>query len=198
MSMPRVLSLLEDGTVSIEPVVEMERLRVNPVRRENVKLADGARVPFVGVRGTAWELALEVEPGSATQVGVRVCCSPDGAEQTEISFDPAAGTLSIDFSKSSLSSEVTWPWPHPHRREQQPGANYVQAAPFALSPGETLELRIFLDGSILEVFANRRQCITQRIYPTRVDSTGIDLFSRGGSARVRTLEAWEIAAANLW
>ena len=198
MSLPRVFSLEEDGTVSIEPAQEIERLRINPKRRENVMLNDGALVPLEDVRGMAWELDLEIEPGSAARVGIQVCCSPDGAEGTEIVYDPAAATLSIDWSKSSLSPEVIWPWPHPHRREPQPGGNRVQTAPLALGAEETLQLRIFLDGSILEVFANGRQCVTQRIYPTRKDSTGTALFARGGSAQVRTLEVWEMAAANPW
>lgn len=197
MSLPRVLSLEEDGTVRIEPVEELKRLRINPVSRQDIALHAGASVP-VAPMGTAWELALEIAPGSAAQVGLRVCCSPDGAEQTEIAFDPLAGTLSIDFSKSSLSPEIRWPWPHPHRREDQPGGPRVQTAPFTLGAGETLKLRVFLDGSILEVFANGRQCVTQRLYPTREDSTGIALFARDGSARVRTLAAWEMAAANPW
>ena len=197
MSMPRVFSLADDGAVSIEPVEEIERLRINPAIMENVALVDGAPVALEAM-GTAWELALELEPGSATQVGIKVCCSPDGAEGTEIAFDPAVGTLSIDTSKSSLSPEVVWPWPNPYRREQPPSVGGVQTAPFALDPGETLNLRIFMDGSILEVFANSRQCVTQRIYPTRKESTGIALFCRGGSAHVRTLEAWEMAAANPW
>ena len=36
--------------------------------------------------------ALEAEPGTAEEVGLRVCCSPDGAEETRIAFQPAAGT----------------------------------------------------------------------------------------------------------
>ena len=64
-----------------------------------------------------------------------------------------------------------------------------------LAPGELLTLRIFLDRSILEVFANRRQCVTQRIYPARTDSIGISLFARGGQARVRSLQSWTLAPA---
>jgi len=200
MSMPRVLSMGDDGTVCIEPVKEIERLRINPVGRENLELADGVEVPLEEVRGTAWEMVLDIEPGDASRIGLRVCCSPDGVEQTEIIFDPAAGTLSVDISKSSLSPDVLWPWPWPFKteREEHLGADCVQTAPFSLAAGENLKLRVFLDGSILEIFANNRQCITQRIYPTREDSTGVVLFSQGGSARVRTLQAWEMAATNPW
>ena len=34
----------------------------------------------------------------------------------------------------------------------------AQEAPFELKPGELLELRIYLDHSIMDVFANGRQC----------------------------------------
>ena len=72
----------------------------------------------------------------------------------------------------------------------------AQEAPFELSVGETLNLRIFLDHSILEVYANSRQCITQRIYPTRSDSVGISLFSGDGSVNVKSIRAWDMAPAN--
>lgn len=74
----------------------------------------------------------------------------------------------------------------------------VQEAPLELAPGEPLRLRIFLDHSIMEIFANGRQCLTQRIYPTRSDSNGIVFFSSGGSALVRRLEAWQMYASNPW
>ncbi len=45
-----------------------------------------------------------------------------------------------------------------------------------------------------EVFANGRACITERIYPSRADSLGIDLFARGGSARLTAIDIWEVAS----
>ena len=60
-----------------------------------------------------------------------------------------------------------------------------------------MRLRIFLDKSILEVYANGRQCVTQRIYPTRTDSLGVALFSRQGTTTVRSLDAWDLAATNV-
>ena len=51
-----------------------------------------------------------------------------------------------------------------------------------LKDRETLQLRIYVDKSVVEVFANSRQCITQRVYPTRADSIGVRLVSRGGHA----------------
>ena len=73
-----------------------------------------------------------------------------------------------------------------------------QVAPFSLKDGEKLELRIFIDRSIVEIFANSRQCITQRIYPSQEDSLGIELFSKGGSMTVKSLQAWDMVATNPW
>ena len=74
----------------------------------------------------------------------------------------------------------------------------MEAGPFELAPGEPLQLRVFLDRSVVEVFANDRQAVMRRIYPTREESRGVVLFSRGGVARVRFVEAWEMAPANAW
>jgi len=72
----------------------------------------------------------------------------------------------------------------------------AQEAPFELHSGENLKLRIFLDKCVLEVFANGRECMTQRIHPTRNDSLGVALFTRGGTANVVSLDARDMAPAN--
>ena len=73
-----------------------------------------------------------------------------------------------------------------------------QVAPFELAAGEMLKLRIFLDRSVLEVFANGRQYVTQRIYPTRDDSLGVALFARGGKVTVKSIDAWDMEPVNSW
>ena len=203
MSLPKVLSLTADGTLQIQPVEELSALRLNHRQHANIELSADSQQVLADVHGDCVELILEVEPPDVGEFGLKVRCSPDSEEQTVITLDPAAETLKIDTTRSSLSDEIVQPWP-------EPGASFapkplerrvdvrIQEAPFALLSGELLRLQIFLDRSILEVFANGRQCITQRIYPTRRDSLGTVLFSRGGSTQVRSLEAWDIAATNPW
>jgi Glycosyl hydrolases family 32 C terminal len=55
-----------------------------------------------------------------------------------------------------------------------------------------VSLHIFLDGSVVEVFANGRVCVTDRIYPTKRDSVGLDLFARGGTVGLSALNIWEM------
>jgi beta-fructofuranosidase len=49
-----------------------------------------------------------------------------------------------------------------------------------------------VDHSIVEVFANGRQCLTLRAYPEREDSSGISLFARGGAAKLVSLDLWQM------
>ena len=72
----------------------------------------------------------------------------------------------------------------------------VQIAPFSRFIDELLNLRIYIDRSILEVFANGRQCVTQRIYPTLEESRGVSLSCAGGNMQLIHCDAWEMAATN--
>jgi beta-fructofuranosidase len=51
---------------------------------------------------------------------------------------------------------------------------------------------VFVDRSIVEVFANGRQCLTVRAYPEREDSRGVSAFARGGQAQLVSLRAWQM------
>ena len=63
---------------------------------------------------------------------------------------------------------------------------------------EPLQLRIFVDKSVVEVFANGRQAVMRRIYPSRADSIGVSVFTQGGSLQVPTAEAWEMMPSNAY
>jgi hypothetical protein len=117
--------------------------------------------------------------------------SPAGAEQTVIAFCPGEKALKIDVRRASLDPDaIPLAFPAADKSVR------VQSAPLDLAPGEPLRLRLFLDRSILEVYANGRQCVTQRIYPSRADSLQIRLFSRGGPTSARRIEAWPMAPAH--
>jgi beta-fructofuranosidase len=63
-----------------------------------------------------------------------------------------------------------------------------------LKPGELLRLNVFLDASVVEVFANGRACLTGRIYSSRNDSVGVNIFAKEGRARLQRLDAFEMNA----
>ena len=76
------------------------------------------------------------------------------------------------------------------------GRRKVERAPFELKDGEPLKLRVFVDKSIVEVYANDRQAICRRVYPGRTDSLGVALFATGGKATFSSVKAWEMMPSN--
>ena len=57
---------------------------------------------------------------------------------------------------------------------------------------EPLKLRIFIDRSLVEVFANGRQYLAMRVYPGRKDSLGVSLRAQGQDAVLNSLDAWQM------
>ena len=180
MSLPRVLTLGEDGRLRMNPPREIELLRYNERRIRGLQVEAGSSLTLDTIQGNSLELRIEAEVRDASRFGVKVCRSPDGTEETRICYDALDEKLKIDTRRSSLGG----------------GWKGIEAGPFALKAGELLTLRVFVDKSIVEVFANGRQAVVRRIYPTRRDSVGVALFSEGGPATVTTLEAWDIMPSN--
>ncbi len=68
------------------------------------------------------------------------------------------------------------------------------SAPLQLGDRERLNLRVFVDHSIVEIFAEPDVWITSRVYPTDPASVGVKLLAYGGSAHVIALDMWEMAS----
>jgi beta-fructofuranosidase len=169
-AIPRVLSLRE-GTLCMEPVPEVEGLRGDRVDLGSIRL--GGKEIALDVSGRALDIVARFEPAGA--VGLAVACAPDGAEETRIAYNPERQELVVDRSRSSLLGDVE---------------TFAQRAPHALAQDETIDLRILLDGSALEVIANDRTSIATRIYPSREDSQGVKVFGEG---RLGAMTIWPMA-----
>jgi len=153
-----------------------------------------------GIAGNAIELRLTIDTANAPMVALDVLRSPDKQEYTRIAFyrdrgikpvlpdtpsmppPDGAGTHSQIVVDTSCSSTL------PDVRSRPP-----EVAPVLLDKDEPLELRIFIDKSIVEVFVNDRQCVTLRVYPERADSIGVSLQAQGRDARLVGLDAWQMA-----
>ena len=184
MTLPRCLSLNPDHSLRIEPLAEVKTLRFEQRHLGPVDVPAGGEVVLKGIQGKAIEIESVIDPGAAREVGLYVLRSKDGAERTRISFyretnsRPGTSALQIDVSEASLRSDVY--------------ARTPETGPFALKEGEPLRLRVFIDRSVVEVFANDRQCLTIRAYPEREDSNGVSIFSRGSSAKLVSLDGWQM------
>jgi beta-fructofuranosidase len=175
MSLPRVLSLGPDGALNQRPAPELEALRGERSAFARRELPPGHSQVVDGISGDAFEIEATFELATASAVSLAVRYSPDGAHQTRIVYDRPRGYLSIDRSRSSQAPSVEAD---------------VRGCPLVLGPGEPLQLHVFLDRSVLEVFANDRVCLSSRIYPIDNGSIQIQVASEGAPARVHSLTAW--------
>lgn len=161
LALPRVLTLGDDGHPRQTPVPELQKLRENHRRLEAVPLKSGT-TRVEGVKGDTVELLASFDPGTASRVGLRVRCSPDGSAAKEIAFDRMTITAA------------------------------GEAFPFKLGPDEdTLTLHVFVDRSVLEVFINERACVT-RVLDSDPAHLGVEVFATGGEATLRSLDVWTI------
>ncbi len=164
MSLPRVLTL-QNGTLHFAPAPELQALRTEHWQRHGLQI-DTRGHTLDEIAGAALEIRAVIEPGTAERVELHVACAADRSERTVIGYHRTAGTLFIDRSHASLD-------PVNH--------SDVRAVPLDLAANEALDLHVFLDHSILEVFANGHRCLSSRLYPSET-SIAIDLVAEGGSA----------------
>jgi beta-fructofuranosidase len=172
MSLPRVVSLAPDGRLRITPAPELETLRGKHHHFDG-EHAHGA----FPIRGDCLEIQAEFELGTADLAGLTVRSSPSGEEHTSITYNRTKAQLLVEREHSSLSPDAD--------RGPQGGS-------FTLAESETLKLRIFLDASVIEIFANDRACLTSRIYPSRPDCLGVGTLAKEGTARLKALDVWEM------
>jgi len=179
MSLPRLLYLRPDGLLAIAPVPEIAVLRGAKSGYTDMTLTPTSTHVLPDVQGDCLEILATFELGDASTCGIKVRCAPNSAEETLIVYDRAAQCLSLDQSRSSLNPAV--------RHE-------VYAGPCELADEEPLKLHIFLDCSVVEVFAHDRTCLTGRIYPTRADNLGVDLFADGGTVKLTSMDIWKMGS----
>jgi beta-fructofuranosidase len=175
LTLPRVLSLRGDRHLGIEPIPELARLRARHQRWEGVLLAKDLTVALPPGFSDTLEICAELELRGAREVGL-ILGSSGGRGQRTIAYDHEAGRLHAAGRSGS----------------------------FRLHPGEEqLQLRVFLDRSILEIYANGRAALTAGLEhpgvggggaPLREDDGRLALFSRGGTAHASALDVWEMTS----
>ena len=177
MSLPCELALTPEGALAKKPAPEVEGLRVGHRRWRDVVVTTTPHV-MEGVDGWRVELNAVLEPGTAEIMGISILRSPDGAEETRIVYDRSHGVMAVDRRRASLNPATR--------------SDLREVAVHPAADG-SLGLRIFVDGSVVEIFASDGTSISSRVYPSRPDSTSIGLFTESGTAVVRSLDIWRMS-----
>ncbi|MGQ9879746.1 MAG: GH32 C-terminal domain-containing protein [Armatimonadota bacterium] len=107
---------------------------------------------------------------------MRLYHTGDEGQVTSIFFR-SEGQMVIDRTHCSRYEEVT---------------RDVRFAPLALGEEELLRLRLFVDRSVIELYANGHLCLTSRVYPQGMGGYQPRLFAEGGTVRLRRVEGWTL------
>ena len=179
MSVPREVGLRTvDGRPQLvqQPVASLDTLETGQRQTESNTTITGERT--LAKRGDVLDIRATLRPGSASRMGLKVLTNANG-DETVVSYDIAAGTLSIDRTKSGAAAAALAGFPGVH------------SAPVALRDGR-LNLRILVDRSLVEVFAQGgERTIADQVYPTP-GSDGLKVFAEGGAATLETLDIREL------
>ena len=197
MSLPRRLTLLGKDELAMSPAGDLESLRYDHRHVDEQVLPANREVVLDGVQGKAVEIAAEIDPRNAQMVELNVLRAPGKEEFTRIAFYRHRGYVDWDRSDgwtrhqdsrdSLIVIDTSYASELPDVESRAP-----EIAPVYLAPGETLKLRVFIDKSVVEVFANDRQCATVRVYPGREDSVGASLRAQGADGALCALDAWQM------
>jgi fructan beta-fructosidase len=178
LSVPVELNLVttSDGLqIKQTPVAELEKLRGKPFVVENQNLT-GSQLIHQSPSDSQCEIVADIDTGSASNVGVTVLADASG-NQTVVGYDTVKKEVYIDRSKSGDAAIYK-------------GGTYF-AAPLELT-GSRLQLDIFVDHAVVEVFAgNGQRYLTSRCYPpASVDTT--KAFATGGEAKIVSLKLYPL------
>ncbi|MBK7820212.1 MAG: glycoside hydrolase family 32 protein [Tessaracoccus sp.] len=189
MSLPRRLTLRRKG----DDLVLVQR----PVFREGPPLFEAHDVVVDGRHEfpnaePAVRIVADFDAGTAARFGLDVRVGGD--EATRVVVDRAAGTVSVDRTRSGLvrlarrrvppeSPDFEAAEAAAHLEPQDIGA----AHPAPLAETDRVTLEVFVDVSSVEVLAaDGAVAVSDLIFPSP-ESTGIVAFADGGVARLRSL-----------
>jgi beta-fructofuranosidase len=160
LTLPRDVSLTKDGQLRQEPAPELRKLRGKSVEWKNIPLSREAK-SFTLPATNTMEIELEIEPNDAESIMIGI---------KSASNDPHALDMTFENSKFKM------------------GGFEVRLS-LAEKKGN-LNLRLFLDRSVLEVFANQTLCTTKVISPL-TDNATLEIRAHRG-AKANYVKAWQL------
>ncbi|HBC87972.1 MAG TPA: hypothetical protein DCZ94_13560 [Lentisphaeria bacterium] len=194
--LPRVLTL-EGEYLKQEPVPEAQSLRgrkylidkfgsqVGRVLRNAPRTAAESRPYLIKtgmknllgkIRGDALEIIADFKQGTAKCFGLKVRISQDGRKFTRICCDMTKKIFSVEGGINIRA---------PYKD--------IGKGPLLLGIDRKVRIHVFLDKGCFEVFINGQTCSGS--FNADPKDVGLDLFSEGGTAELKSLDIWQMKSA---
>ena len=111
-----------------------------------------------------------------------------------ITYDRHRSQFVIYFENASQDKNLAYSqWPPTTNKWK-----LKTTVPYAIEDNQALNLDVFVDKSVIEIFVNGDICIAQRVYPMRDDSKQVRQFTNDRQIRARNVVKWEMDATNPW
>lgn len=178
-SLPRELSLPSDSILRLKPLRELESLRYAPVVLNDLKIGEASSRLH---SGSATPRIAELTGDS---LEIRIIIARAEAERKRFGF-----TLFSDGKTGGLPIVI-----RPETRTLRVGNTEAPFAVADLPKGEGVELRIFIDKYLVEVFANGRQAViaAHADYRGKTDLHG---YTFGAPTTLKKVEIWRLKPTN--
>lgn len=181
-SLPRMLRLLEDGeTIGQVPAPQLVSLRKSTAQYSETNLkVNGEHKLEVG--GNQLEMTITLDANTqATEYGFLVSTSPNKEEFTKVFYD--GKNIVIDKQKSTLTKGL--------EESDIYSGNYDEK-----TFGKPEKFQVFIDHSVISVFINDKAVFSNRIYPSRTDSTDLYLASKGAETHFTKVDIYHLNSNN--
>jgi fructan beta-fructosidase len=184
-SLPRVYTLLPDNkTLGQAPSPELATLRAAGSQQTFSNVNVNSTSLLTTPASASVEMIVNVPSTTASKYGVNIRVSPDRQENTKIYYDAVVKKIVLDKSQTSLSGA--------DEEKVLIAQDYDEVA-----FGKPTSFHIYIDNSIIDVFINEKAAFSARLYPTRTDSRGIELFSEGSASTFTSVDLWTSAVSNV-
>ncbi len=167
MSLPRVLTLDAHNDLRNEIAPEVEKLREEEksLRLTSNESADHAQLARLQIRDACGEIVINFRRGSSPLTLALVSTGASAQTWLTCRWDPAhPDTIQIEDQQVFLGSDA-----HPE-----------------------VELRFYIDGSVIECLANRHGTFTQRFYCEGSSAPPISVQVTEGLANLTALSLWQM------
>lgn len=198
MSLPRDVQLREVAGVSQlqqQPIAEVTRYRGRGQSQTFNRQSIADATVLAGVDGDALDVELVLVAGTAEEVGVLLRHAPesavDGGEHVLVAYDARRRVVVLDRRRSGNRDE-----PESVRALFQTRHEAPRLRPLGAG-GDTLRVRIVMDRSSVEVFADDGEVVLTGLVFAAPQSRAVALFTKGGQAQHLTVRTWPLRATPL-
>jgi sucrose-6-phosphate hydrolase SacC (GH32 family) len=174
-SLPRIWKL-KDGRLIRKPLEELQALRNEKEHHDSVTISSSTD-GFFSTSGRRLEFKATIKNIDANKVGFEIGKNPDGSEVTRLYYNFYTNRFTVDRSNSST-----------YRYARN---NLVDGA-YDLPSADSLDLHVYVDHSVVEVFINNQDAFSTRIFPQKPGSDQLDLYVEGGTATFKNMDLWSL------